>query len=175
MGELEQRLDLVYSARSKGELASVVKDLRPDRLASGTPTTVKDVGVLNGFVRKGRWLVGDRYRASVVVGTAVIDLREAQFTGQQTTLHVNSWVGTVYIVVPDDAEVCVAGTGILGGFEQDRESVNYSASVRINVTGIAFCGDVHVVHELPVVRGHRAWRRPRENPRRLDGRKGSRS
>jgi hypothetical protein len=162
IGELEQRLDLVYRAKSQGELAAIVEDLRPARLASGTPSTAKDVGVLNGFVRQGHWLVGSKYRATALLSSGVVDLREAQFTGPQTTIHVNSWVSTVYVVVPEDAAVYVAGTGVLGGFEQDRESATPSAAVRIDVTGVACCGNVHVVHELPAAKVRRL--RTRKGP-----------
>jgi hypothetical protein len=161
VGELEERLELVYSAKSKGELASIVKDLQPAPGASGTPTSTKDVGVLSDFVRKGRWLVGDGYRGTAVIGTGVIDLREAQFTGPETTIHLNSWISTIYVVVPEDVEVRVAGTGILGGFKQDRESVGYSH--RVNVTGVTVCGNVHVVHQLPAARERRLRKRERKS------------
>ena len=46
----------------------------------------------------------------------------------ETTIHVSSWFSTVYVVVPEDAEVRVAGTGIVGGFKQDRESPGYPAA-----------------------------------------------
>nr|UTI67657.1 AptN [Actinoallomurus sp. ID145808] len=148
-GELEKRLDLVYSAKSKGELASIVKDLQPMQWADSSPTATKDVGVINSLVRKGRWVVGNKYRATAVISTGVIDLREAQFTGPETTIHVNSWISTVYVIVPENAEVRVSGTGIIGGFKQDRESTGYAATHRINVTGTAVCASVIVVHQLP--------------------------
>jgi len=161
-GELDERLGLVYRARSTDELAAVVKDLQPVPWPSGTPTSAKDVGVLSDFVRKGRWLVGERYRATAVISSGVIDLREARFTGPETAVHVNSWIGTVYVVVPEDAEVHVAGTGILGGFKQDRESADYSAVHRITVTGLAVCGSVHVVRQLPSAKERRLRRRERK-------------
>jgi hypothetical protein len=161
-GELDERLGLVYSAKSKDELASIVKDLQPVPWPGGTPTRAKDIGVLSDFVRKGRWLVGDTYRATAVISSGVIDLREAQFTGPETTIHVNSWIGTVYVVVPEDAEVRVAGTAILGGFKQDRESAGYPAAHRINVTGAAVCGSVLVVRQLPPVKERRLQRRERK-------------
>jgi hypothetical protein len=162
-GELEERLELVYSAKSKGELASIAKDLQPAQWASGTPTSTKDVGIINDFVRNGRWVVGDKYRATAVISSGVIDLRKAQFTGPETTIYVNSWISTVYVVVPEDAEVRVAGTGIVGGFKQDRESVGYSAAHRINVTGVAVCGNVYVVHELPAAKERRLQKRKRKS------------
>ncbi|MFI9365962.1 DUF1707 domain-containing protein [Kitasatospora sp. NPDC053057] len=158
-GELEERLELVYSAKSKDELTSIVMDLQPVPWSSGAPTSTKAVGVLSNFVRKGRWLVGDSHRSTAVISCGVIDLREAQFTGPETTIHVNAWLGTVYVVVPEDVEVRVEGTGILGGFTQDRESANYSAAHRMNITGIAACGNVHVVHQLPPAKERRLQKR----------------
>lgn len=163
IGELDQRLGLVYSAKSKDELASIVKDVQPAPWPSGTPTSAKDVGLLSDFVRKGRWLVGDKYHATAVISSGVIDLREARFTGPETTIHVNAWIGTVYVVVPEDAEVRVAVTGILGGFKQDRESTDYSAAHRINVTGVAVCASVYVVHQLPSTKQRRLQKRGRKN------------
>lgn len=161
-GELDERLELVYRANSRDELASIVKDLQPVPWPGGTPALAKDAGVLSDFARKGRWLVGDRYRATAVISSGVIDLRQAQFTGPETTIHVSSWIGTVYIVVPEDAEVRVAGTGILGGFKQDRESAGYPAAHRINVTGVAVCGSVFVVRQLPPAKERSLRRRERK-------------
>ena len=161
-GELDQRLELVYRASSRDELASIVKDLQPVPWPGGTPTLAKDTGVLSDFARKGRWLVGDKYRATAIISSGVIDLHQAQFTGPETTIHVSSWIGTVYVVVPEDAEVRVAGTGILGGFKQDRESAGYPAAHRINVTGVAVCGSVFVVRQLPPAKERRLRRRERK-------------
>ena len=67
--ELGGRLGLAYSAKSQGELASVVKGLQPVSWPGGTPTSAEDVGVLNDFVRTGRWLVGEKYRATAVISS----------------------------------------------------------------------------------------------------------
>ena len=139
-----------------------MKDLQPAHGAGDTPTSTEDVGIINDFVRNGRW-VGDKYRATAVISSGVLDLRQAQFTGPETTIHVSSGISTVYVVVPEDAEVRVAGTGIVGGFNQDRESAGYSAAHRINVTGAAVFGSVHVVHELPAARARRLQKRTRKN------------
>jgi len=160
--ELDERLGLVYNAKSKDELASIVEDLQPALWQGGSPPAAKDVGVLAGFARTGRWAVADEYRATAVISSGVIDLRQAQFTAQETTIRVNSWISTVYVVVPEDADVHVAGTGILGGFRQDREGAGYPAAHRINVTGVAVCGSVLVVRHLPPARERRIQRRGRK-------------
>ena len=115
----------------------------------GSPTVTKEVGIINSLVRKGRWVVGPKYRATTVVSTAAIDLRGAQFTGPETTIHINSWLSTVYVIVPENVEVRVGGAGIIGGFRQDRAGTGHGATHVINVRGVAVCCTVHVVHSLP--------------------------
>ncbi|NKZ08307.1 DUF1707 SHOCT-like domain-containing protein [Actinomadura latina] len=161
--ELEERLDLVYRAKSKGELTSIVKDLQPIQWAGGASATTKDVSVINDFSRTGRWVVGAEYRATAIIGSGVIDLREAQFTGPETTIHVNSWISTVYVVVPEHTEVHVAGTGIIGGFKRDPERPDDSATHRVNVTGVAVCGSVFVVHDLPPAKQRRLLKKERKS------------
>ncbi|MGD3111709.1 DUF1707 SHOCT-like domain-containing protein [Streptomyces sp. YGL11-2] len=161
-GELDERLEMVYRARSKGDLATAVQDVQPVPWSVRTPAATRDVGVLGDVVRDGRWLVGEEYRAAAVIGSGVIDLRAARFTGPETTLHVNAWIGTVHIVVPEGVEVHVAGTGVVGGFTQDRDGTGLPATHRITVTGIAVCGSVHVVHELPPAVERRVHRRARK-------------
>ncbi|MEV4313416.1 DUF1707 domain-containing protein [Actinocrispum sp. NPDC049592] len=159
VNELDTRLATVYQATTRDELDSVVKDLQPVAV-SGSPSATKDVGVISDFVRDGRWVVGPGYRGTAVVGSGVIDLRHAQFTGPETTIHVTAWVSTVYVVVPDDAEVRVQGTGVLGGFTLDRESA-HPATRRITVTGTSVCSSVHVVHEIPPAKQRRLLKRRR--------------
>jgi hypothetical protein len=161
--ELDSHQELVCGATPKDELAPTVKELQPTRWANATPTSTKDAGIINNFARQGHWVVGDTYRATAVISTGVVDLREAQFTGPETTIHVNSWFGTVYIVVPDDAEVQVAGTGILGGFKHDSESTEHSAAHRITVTGLAVCGSVYAVHQPPSATKRRLQKHKRKN------------
>ena len=150
--ELEKRLDLVYRAKSKGELETIVRDLQPMQWSGSSPTATKDVGVINSLVRKGRWVVGPKYQATAVISTGVIDLRQAQFMGPETTIRVSAWVSTVYVIVPENAEVRVSGTGVIGGFKQDRQSTDYSATHLINITGISVCSTVYVVRDLPANR-----------------------
>lgn len=158
-GELHERLDLVYGARTTGELADAVRDLGSP---GGRPTAAEDAGVLSDFARRGPWLVGARYRATAVVATGVVDLREARFAGPETTIHVHAWIGTVHVVVPEGVEVCVEGTGVLGGFHQDRATTHRPAARRITVTGVAVCGSVFVVRELPAAKERRLRKRERK-------------
>lgn len=165
--ELDERLALVYTAATTGELASVIEDVQanPTR-RTGTvtaPAPVKDNAVLSSFTRKGHWRVGETYRGTAVVSTGVIDLRNADLTSPETTIHANAVISTIYVIVPEDADVHVQGTGILGGFKQDREGPTSAAAHRITIAGTAFCGNVYVVRQPPGAIDRRALKRARRS------------
>jgi hypothetical protein len=96
--------------------------------------------------------VGGTFRGTAVIGTGVIDLRDARFTGPETTIIANSIMSSIYTVVPRDVKVHVAGTSIIGGFERDAEYLAGPATHRVNIAGVAVIGKVYVVHELPAAR-----------------------
>jgi hypothetical protein len=161
VAELEHRLDLVLNARTRSALAAAVADLGPAGPAPG-PAVTRDAGVLHEFVRRGRWHVGEKYQSTVVVSSGVIELRNAEFSGPETTIRIKNWVGSVFVVVPEDADVHVTGTGVVGGFLEDRPNRReYPTGPRIVVTGYAVAGSVFVVHELPAAKERRLARRER--------------
>lgn len=121
----------------------------PSQHPDARPTATDESAILNTFAREGRWIVGETYRCTAVIGSGVIDLREARFTGSATTIHVRSWLGSVYVVVPDDVEVHVSGTAILGGFRPNRDLLDRSGPRRVDVTGLVVLGSVYVVDQLP--------------------------
>jgi len=163
IGELDTMLESVYAAKSTAELSAIMADLRPDpaRWSGAAPMSTKDVAVLSDFARQGRWLVGNTFRGTAIIGTGVIDLRQARFTGPETTIIANSILSSIYIVVPRDVEVHVAGTGIIGGFKRDAEYFDGPATHRVNIAGAAVIGMVYVVHEPPTVKRGLFRRKPR--------------
>ena len=146
MPELEERLAAAHAATTDAELATVLHDLRAfaPRPAGSGPTATRDVGIVAGFERKGRWTVGRTFTGLAVIGSGEIDLREARFTDGETTIHANAIVGDVTVVVPEDAEVHIGGTGILGGFDHRDEGPGTPGAPRITITGFVFCGSVEV-------------------------------
>lgn len=154
MPELEERLAAVYAARTDAELATVLHDLRasaplPGGWAGAAPAAVRDTGIIAGFERKGRWTVGRAYRGLAVIGSGEIDLRQARFTDGETTIHVRAIIGNITVVVPEDADVHIGGTGIMGGFDHHAEGPGSPGAPRITITGVAFCGSVDVQRKAP--------------------------
>jgi hypothetical protein len=149
MPQLEERLATAYAAATIAELSTVVADLRastpqPGDRAGATPTSVSDTGIIAGFQRTGRWTVGRTFRGLAVIGNGEIDLRQAVFIDGETTIHATAVVGTITVVVPEDADVHIGGTGILGGFDHQDEGPGTPGAPRITITGLAVCGRVEV-------------------------------
>jgi hypothetical protein len=150
MPELEERLAAASAAGTDAELAALMDDLRGFALEAGaTATSVKGAGVIAGFRRTGRWVVGRSFRGLAVIGNGEIDLRQARFTDGETTIHATAIIGNITVVVPEDAEVHIGGTGIIGGFDDHDEGPGTPGAPRITVTGLALCGSVKVERRGP--------------------------
>ncbi|MCW2914593.1 MAG: hypothetical protein JWN52_2661 [Actinomycetia bacterium] len=153
MPELEERLAAAYAAETDAELATIMHDLRastpqPGDRAGAAPTSIRDVGIVAGFQRKGRWMVGRTFRGLAVIGNGEIDLRQARFIDGETTIHATAIIGNI------------TGPGTPG-------------APRITITGFAFCGTVYVERrsanaETPNPKLKRAQRRLERKQRQLE-------
>jgi hypothetical protein len=110
---------------------------------------MKDAGIMAGFQRTGRWMVGPAFRGLAVIGSGEIDLRQARFTDGETTIHATAIIGRITVVVPEDAEVHIGGTGIIGGFDHHGEGPGTPGAPRVTITGFVFCGSVDVERRGP--------------------------
>jgi hypothetical protein len=179
LDELEERLGVVYAARTYAELEPVTHDLPAHggpspvvRTApAGARTSGGAVAVLGGFERKGPWHAPSRFTCLAFMGGGDIDLRQAQFTDGEITVRAFAVMGGVSITVPEDAVVHVGGVGIMGGFDQRATGTGQPGGPRINVTGVAFWGGVEV-KRLPsdeeIKRRKLERKRQRAERRRID-------
>lgn len=176
MAELEERLDLVYKAKTLHELEPVTIDLpearqhgaavqpaaprspenpAPRDLVGGAPGSTTSIAVMSGATRKGSWVVPSQHNSVAFWGGVDIDLRKARFAGQHTTITAVAIMGGISIIVPDDITVDVSGIGFMGAFElqdkSDAAAAGPDAPV-VKINGLAFWGAVEVV------------RKPRQRP-----------
>ena len=89
-------------------------------------------------------MVGRTFRGLAVIGNGEIDLRQARFTDGETTIHATAIIGDITVVVPEDADVHIGGTGIIGGFDHHDEGPGTPGAPRITITGFVLCGSVRV-------------------------------
>ncbi|WP_030544917.1 DUF1707 and DUF2154 domain-containing protein [Streptomyces albus] len=157
--EHSERIDLVYRAKTVGELEPLVGDLpvpgdesrstyRPAPLPGGAPHSATSaasenlIAVFGGATRKGRWRVGPRTTAFALFGGVEIDLTEAVFQQQEIVINATAIFGGVEIRVPENVTLRGTGTGIFGGFDVRTREGDDPAAPIVVVTGFAVFGGV---------------------------------
>ncbi|MFD3971588.1 DUF1707 domain-containing protein [Streptomyces cyaneofuscatus] len=155
--EHAERVDLVYRAKTVGELQPLVRDL-PAASAGAAPGPASQpyaygpepqdgptdslVAVFSSATRKGRWRVGPRTNAFSLFGSVEIDLTEALFSQRLTVINATAIFGSVEIRVPENVTLRGSGTGVLGDFDvRTLESMDPEAPVVV-VNGYAVLGSV---------------------------------
>lgn len=163
--ELEERLEVTFSAKTYGDLEPVVADLpeamppaiRPASApvprpagsverVGGTPTSSSAIAVFGGSERKGVWVVPEDFTAFALFGGVELDLRDARYQAPEVRLQLVAVFGGIDVVVPDDVVVVVDGVGVFGGFSQpagDPGRLPAGAPV-VRISGLALFGGVDV-------------------------------
>jgi len=163
IGELDERLQAVYAAKTIGELEPLTKDLpvpaplpahAPQRAINrrigGTPGSPVSIAILSGSDRRGAWVVPRQYHAVAIMGGIELDLTEARFAERETVINVFAVFGGVGITVPEDVHVRVDGVGIMGAFDNRvrdmAEHPDVSGAPVLRITGLAVMAGVEVKH-----------------------------
>jgi hypothetical protein len=172
LDELDQRLEATYGARTYGDLVPITRDLPdlPETLAGRRPTPPvprrqalpaaatydRSLAIMGECVRRGAWLVPAEHTAFALMGSVMLDLREASFAAPETRIRVNALMAGVDIVVDEHTHVVVEGVGIMGDFSQGRDKVPARLSADspvVRVNGVALMSGVRVVRKGGPVSG----------------------
>jgi hypothetical protein len=145
--EADERLAVLWTTRTQGELAPLVADLPGPVAPPGPPPRPTggslDLAVMTGVKRSGEWVVGPQHRVAVFWGGAELDLRRARFATDEVRLDLVAVMGGIEVVVPDEVERDARGIGLMGGFETPPTRARPGAR-RVVVRGVAFWGGVRV-------------------------------
>jgi hypothetical protein len=171
MDELDERLELAYAAKTYADLAVVTRDLpqpgqapaaalaSPASRVGGTPRNKFSVAIMSGARRAGRWVVPRSYVSVAVMGGIELDLREAQFSEPEVTVHAYTVMGGIEITVPEDVDVDVSGVALMGGFDHNATGPGVPGAPRVRVLGFALMGGVDVRRKpVKAIKGGRADR-----------------
>jgi hypothetical protein len=167
VGELEERLDKVYAAKTFGDLEPLTRDLpvgnqvgavaipqpgpAPSNRVGGRGTSSTAIAIMSGATRKGAWTIPPTFNAVAVMGGVEIDLTDARLEDAETTIQAFAFMGGIEIYVPEDLPVQVNGTGFMGAFEnqvEDQAQARPGAPL-VKITGLALMGGVEVKRRKP--------------------------
>ncbi|MFL6145816.1 MAG: DUF1707 domain-containing protein [Labedaea sp.] len=162
VGELEERLDQVYAAKTVGELQPLIRDLPVphagpgpapapaqaravyDERIGGRGTSTAAVAVMSGTERRGPWTIPPTFNAFALMGGVELDLTEARFEDRETTIQAFALMGGIEIIVPDDITVHVTGIGFMGAFEDNARIEGPPGAPILKITGFAMMAGVEV-------------------------------
>lgn len=164
--ELEERLEATFAAKTYADLVPITADLptKPGglpmtRSPQGVqrrgshdprvpgPTHASSFAVMSETKRKGAWTVPAEHAALAVMGSVVLDLRDADFSEHETVINANAVMGSVEIFVDAWTVVSVEGFGVMGAYQEGRSSVPAElepGSPVVRVKGFALMGSVEV-------------------------------
>jgi Domain of unknown function (DUF1707)/Cell wall-active antibiotics response 4TMS YvqF len=161
LDELDERLEAAYRAKTYGELVPITADLptrgtahpapspRP-RVAGpvvGGPRYPSSVALMSETKRVGGWVVEGTHAAFALMGSVLLDLREAQFENAEIIINANAVMGEVKVIVGAGTSVVVEGTGVMGEYTEHRGKVPFDPSLGgpvVRVRGFALMGSVNV-------------------------------
>lgn len=153
--EFDQRMMAALEAKTITQLDSLLRDLAVSKKTFNYPATSSRtdhgaIAVLGGTERRGKWIVPKTYSVVAVLGGCQIDLREAEFANQSTTINVVAVMGGIEIIVPPDVRVYTQGIPLMGGFSNRiRNSETVADSKELYIRGIACMGGVDIRTKSP--------------------------
>ena len=144
LDEFSERVSKVYEARTLGELNEITADLPVPMTGSAVAAEGKKttrtrrairwtIGIMSGPSRKGRWRIEGSTNAFAFWGGVMLDLRDAEFEGDEIVINATAIMGGIEIIVPEGMPVDVGGFQLMGGIDDKT-------------------ADVPVIHGMPIVR-----------------------
>lgn len=154
LDEFSDRVALVFDARTRGDLDSVVSDL--PAVAAPVPEARRRkvkrwaVAIMSGHTKKGKWRPGEEMTAVAIMGGCDIDLRQAEFAHPEIRITAIAIMGGIDIIVPEGIAVDVSGLPLLGDFSSRvRDAPTVPGSPIVRVRGFSLMGGVSVRNKKP--------------------------
>lgn len=117
LDELNERLELVYAAKTHGDLVPVLADLAP--AAPTRPQTNAEPLVLetgSGSVKRmGHWIAPPHIVARCTSGSVKLDFTEAVCQASEITVEASAKSGSVVLIVPRGWEVHIESANVGSG------------------------------------------------------------
>ncbi|WP_462158813.1 DUF1707 SHOCT-like domain-containing protein [Pseudoalteromonas sp. GB56] len=133
----ERRLDNAYECKDQEQLVALVADLplqsdpryQSEKAARFRPqythsdqaeADLKITTILSSDQRSGDWVVPKHINLTNVLGSMELDFSNAIFTHPEVHIHVNCYLASHEIYVPQNVDVITQVTNIIGSIENKR-------------------------------------------------------
>ena len=141
-------VELVLVAKTRAELIEIT-GLLPATVEGPNPHVDPPrrwaVGVLSGEKVRGPWKLEEHMHAVALLGSAQIDLCDAQVVGDEATIYVIALFGGVEVEVPEGLQVELSGVAIMGSKAYKVKRCDPIAGMpRVRVRAFTVCGGVTV-------------------------------
>jgi hypothetical protein len=138
--ELDERLELAYTSRTRGELDRLTRDLGAAAPAAAPRQRRRLIAVLSGAALAGRVRLEGVLHVVAVMGGAEIDLRDAELVDGELTVRVVSIMGGVSLIVPPGVDVDVHDVVAFMGGRGSSVPAAPAGAPRVRVTGFVWMG-----------------------------------
>jgi Domain of unknown function (DUF1707) len=156
--ELDERLDATFSAKTYADLVPITADLpatgqkampvqRPAGHVVAGPAYQSSFAMMSETKRSGRWQVGASHSSFALMGSVVLDLRQAIFAAPEIIINASTLMGSVEVIVNPSTLVVSEGHGFMGDFSESRSRTPLEAtpdSPVVRVRGLAIMGAVNI-------------------------------
>ena len=151
--ELETRLEILNSTDDKTKLLSLVEDLPLNEEKSNESESYHEENsksreeddafftLLGSHTRKGVWNVPRKLDVAAILGSQLLDFREARFSSGTTVIHAFTFMGSVEMKFPPGVRVTSKGMPVLGSIENKVQSE--AAGPLIHIEGFAILGSIN--------------------------------
>jgi hypothetical protein len=178
LDELDERLDATFRAKTYADLVPITADLPvpgPNRAPQPVPPRsvapvvagpayASSFAMMSETKRSGAWQVGPTHAAFALMGSVVLDLRQAVFRSREVVVNASALMGSVEVLVNPYTHVICDGVGIMGDYSESTSKTPLEAapdSPVVRVKGLALMGAVNVKRRpMPGERGRRLRLRP---------------
>ena len=149
LDDFTARADIALAARTRGELNAVLVDL-PGLVSAEAPTAPEPKPVeirasMSTVRRRGAWDVPRALSVRNRAGTVELDFTEARITDPVITVDVDVSMGTVELVIPDEAACDLHVDTVVGGTVSDRGARRATGGgTRFMVTGLVKAGNLNI-------------------------------
>lgn len=158
LDELDERLEATFAAKTYADLAPITADLPaagaqplPDQRQAGPvvagPAYQSSFAMMAETRRSGPWQVGQSHSAFALMGSVVLDLRQAIFSAREVVINASALMGGVDVVVNPHTHVICEGHGFMGDFSESRSRTPSEATTEspvVRVRGLALMGAVSI-------------------------------